>query len=756
MTLEEIQAERARLQAELERQNSAAMREAAFANGGSLSLDDIRRERAALEAELQRQQRLPQAHQNAAQAAAARQIARGAAPMGIGNLTQPLVNMVMDPARRQEVGRSFQGFVRDVQQLPSLNWRQVGQDALQQASEGIQNLPQTAGQIIQNLPRIVDEATVAPFRREEEAQRRLDLARGVGDDPSQAAQQANAATGQAAINVAAPLAMGGSASALRAGLVGAGATAPMAFGGEGSLQERIPRGIVQTGAGAALGAGVQGVANALPRVLNAPQRAQRIGQSFERAGVDPSYAALNAGTFGGRMTGALTNTIADNPIAGVTVRQRMGRQMEQAAAEARRIQGGYGGAASPEGAGATVQRGLRRYASDRTAPNPRPGADPRSIDTSEWSVPAQADAIYDHVLRPVESNQTNLQNTVRAISEVEALADNNPVVRELWNDPSLRSITTAAHELYTSPTQTLSLKAAREMRRRLRVRMGSPEPGQDYASLQRVYSALTEDIYAAAGPAAANLRRADQFYQRSMNRINETLAGVLNVSDPSAINPSEAFNAIRRAADGRRGNLRMLVAVKRALRPAELRTLAASLIDDMGRPTNGAGGTQAAELGFSVNTFSTNWNAMSPQARRILFGSARSNQLARALDDLAVVADSLKGVERTTNASGSGRYANIAATVGGAATNMPATIAVLTSGLITGELLTNPTFVRWLTSAARAGQRPGGMRGAMRDLSRLAASDPAIAAYAAELSQRAPDASGDPAGTPPQRAPALQ
>lgn len=544
-----------------------------------------------------------------------------------------------------------------------------------------------------------------------------------------------------------PAAGAGRIGALRAGLGAAAIDAPFAVGRqEGELQERLPGAAREVATVGALGAGLTSAANVIAPLL-AP-RAVRIANAFERQGVDPSIATVNAGTFGGRMSGPVTNAIADNPVAGVFVRPRIGRQAEQAAEASRRIQAAAGQTRSPEAAGAVVQRGIRRYATDAHAPSPRPMADPRTIHTGDWTVPAQADAIFDHVLTPVANNPTSLQRTVREIAAIDALSDNDPVVLAFRRDPVLRDITDTAHELATRPNAPLTLRAARELRRRLRLQMDDVfAGGQDNASLKRVYSALTRDIYDAAGPAARDLRRADLFYERRMRNISEALHDF----DPRhGADPSQSFMAIIRAADRTRGNVRQLVALRNALRPAEMNTLRASLIEHMGQPAKSAGGTQAADLGFSVNSFSTAWDSMSPLARRTLFGSSNS-PLLRDLEDLATIARQMKGVERTANASQSGNYIQFGTTMTGLVAAPAQTLMALTGMVGVGEALTRPSFVRWLVSASRSGQGVGGMRRQLAALARLASRDPALAPFYTELSQRLERQFAGPASTPPQR-----
>lgn len=205
-------------------------------------------------------------------------------PLGIGVIAGPISRTISDPDRRASAGRSLQGFARDVQTLPSLDYGRIANDTGQQISEGVRNLPRLAGEVVRNLPTIVRAATYGPIEDEELAQQRLELARMRGDASGarNAADAANANTALAAVNVGAPILAGPTPSLLRTSAVAAGATAPFAFSGSEPLQERIPRGIAQTTGAAALGAGLQQgasiVLNGGSRAVNA-LRARRYRQN---------------------------------------------------------------------------------------------------------------------------------------------------------------------------------------------------------------------------------------------------------------------------------------------------------------------------------------------------------------------------------------------------------------------------------------------------------------------------------------------
>lgn len=830
-----------------------------------------------------------------AQRAAERRLLRGMNPAGA--LTQPIVNMLSDPERRAALGDSAAGLMRDVQEIPNLDAGRLAQDTWAAASEGVRNLPQTAGDILGHLPQVLRGVTYGPFEDEERAQQELDLARATGDAEAMraAAQEANAQTGGAATN-----AVGfGLGSGVRTPLQAAGLAlaldAPHALSRNSDLplQERLPGALTEMGGSAAFGGVMQQGANSLGRWASTPPRTGDMVARMERAGVDPSLAAAN----GGGVSGMATKAIGDNLVAGPMVRARVERQLTQTRDAARRIASEYAQPRDLQGAGSTVQRAVQRFARDRNAPNPQPEADPLSVPTGDWSFAAKADAVFDHALQPVLDNTAELSSTVTVLNDLQRRAD-SPLVRQFQADPVLRSFDRTARRLARSgrdsyspqqataedlaaavsdienasrsvrnSEQSLStwarrqggivddrgdirgldpsgrgasamlsrngrsiddlannawedgyfpgenpptarefldaldrdirqpgsvtranaggfnpaddarqvlnyyeqmgvdttlrgrsleralrgvigvdeaadarpptLRDLRELRRKVRMAQDQPSLSQsvDNAALQRLEAALTEDIYAAAGDAAGNLRRADTWYRRGRTRINDTL------SDFFDMEPGGAIPSILQLARPD-GNARAIATLRNAMRPDEWRTVAASIIDHMGQPTAGASDV-GARIGFSVQRFATAYRAMSPQARRVIFGARgsratgagarRLNELADELDNLARVAQNLKGVEARANFSGSASHLQTGALATLGFANLPALIASLAALGLMGEVLTNPAAVRWLTSAPKRAATPAGMRSWLADLSRIAARDPALAPVYNEL-----------------------
>ena len=298
------------VEAELARRNSEAMRGAAFANSGRLSVEDINRELARRQSAQRDEQQSQRGAQHAGERAAERSVLRNSMPGGLGHIAQPFANMITDPARREAFGESVSAFARDVQQLPSQDWGQIARDTGDAIVSGVRNLPQTAQQVAQNLPQIARMATYGPFVDEERQQQEIDAARYRGDDATvqSAARQANASTGQAATNAISVAGAPFLATPASAGAFTAAVTAPTAFSGDAPLAERIPQGVATTLGASAFGAGAQQVANSVTRGLQPQPRRGRAPSSeraaaFERAGVRPTAAAVIGGESGGGDSG---------------------------------------------------------------------------------------------------------------------------------------------------------------------------------------------------------------------------------------------------------------------------------------------------------------------------------------------------------------------------------------------------------------------------------------------------------------------
>lgn len=248
--------------------------------------------------------------------------------------------------------------------------------------------------------------------------------------------------------------------------------------------------------------------------------------------------------------------------------------------------------------------------------------------------------------------------------------------------------------------------------------------------MKRVYGALTEDMSEAAqatGPEAAKkLAAADRYTRMFMNTSAQTLDKIARFDADE-----RAFEfAMTSSRDGGTA----LARLRRNFEPEEWDTVAATTLSRMGLAR--AGAQDATGDAFSVSTFLTNWNKLSPEARGVLFGGGRYKDLQPALDNLVKVVGSLKEVEKLTNTSNTAR--NMIAfttlqTLGGGLGGLMiggdgqdaflGAIGTAVAPRVAAKLITNPSFVKWLTTPVT---NPNGISAHMGRLTSIASAEPEV------------------------------
>lgn len=230
-----------------------------------------------------------------------------------------------------------------------------------------------------------------------------------------------------------------------------------------------------------------------------------------------------------------------------------------------------------------------------------------------------------------------------------------------------------------------------------------------------------------------DFRRADQFTRASAQRL-ETLEKMYGAQSAEQL----ALGVFKDTMGGRKGgNMERLQALKQSLRPDEWGDMSAGILREMGRPVGSAIGP-AQEAGFSVRTFMTNWNNMSPEARQTLFRTGRNAELSSALDDFVRTVNRLSDFEALANTSRSatngmgvaGLVSILAAVQQAFAGNLgSAAMAGTVGGGMWGlsKFMASPWYVSWLTRAARLSQdtqQYGALSAHVRMLMRRASNEP--------------------------------
>lgn len=230
---------------------------------------------------------------------------------------------------------------------------------------------------------------------------------------------------------------------------------------------------------------------------------------------------------------------------------------------------------------------------------------------------------------------------------------------------------------------------------------GSDVPRSKWNAL---YGALSKDMEAAAkdaGPAATlTWQRANTYTRVGMKRI-ESISHVIDKSG----GPEKIFQA---AISGAPEGATTLRAVMQSLPKDAQKTLAATVLRRLGRAVN----SKQSDTGevFSTETFLTNWNKLSPEAKRTLF-DRHGADFRQSMDQVAKVASNLReGSKVFVNPSGTGQAtAQTSAATGflislftGHPGGAAAIAGTATAANLSARLMTNPKFVNWLAKSTRA------------------------------------------------------
>lgn len=225
-----------------------------------------------------------------------------------------------------------------------------------------------------------------------------------------------------------------------------------------------------------------------------------------------------------------------------------------------------------------------------------------------------------------------------------------------------------------------------------------------------LYAALSDDLGSAVAdkPAAqAVWTRANNYTRAGMRRIEAIESVIDRAGGPEAI--------FRAATSGTREGATTLRAVMQSTDDEGKRMITATVLRRLGLAKAGVQG----DLGdrFSTETFLTNWNGLSTEAKRTLF-NRYGDRFRADMDQLAKFAANLRsGSQVFRNPSGTSQgvaQVGLAGTVGasvmalltghvvaGAAGLLGAGGTVVGGYLAADKLMANPRFVRWLAQSTK-------------------------------------------------------
>ncbi len=251
-----------------------------------------------------------------------------------------------------------------------------------------------------------------------------------------------------------------------------------------------------------------------------------------------------------------------------------------------------------------------------------------------------------------------------------------------------------------------------------------------------VYAALSKDLETAAG----NSPQAKQAWNRANNYFNARMQRVelLDAAIDKAGGPEKVFKALwSGAADGDT----TLRAVMQSIPKDAQRDLTAAFVRRLGR-SNPSAQNDAGDA-FSAQTFLTNWNRLSPEAKKTLF-DRHGPGFSANMDKIAKVASNLReGSSTFSNPSGTAaagaQIAGLTSFVTSLATGNPGVAAGVAgvSGAtnLWARAMTNPRFVAWLANQT---EKPvGAIPGQVAVLNNLAEkyNEPELAGVAELMNQ---------------------
>lgn len=483
-------------------------------------------------------------------------------------------------------------------------------------------------------------------------------------------------------------------------------------------------------AGMAGGTAASGFATGVPNATraafrgptsNVPQM-QRTIDDFATVGDRPSVGQVT----GNRRMQATENMLSRAPGGAGPLAVRAEQQAANIGARLDARASELAPRANGEQAGRAIDRGLNAFSRDFRS---------------------RAETLYSEVDRYIApDSRVAVTNTQRVLNDVTSPIAGAERTSRMLANPKMAQIRDALGADMDQPLDALLLRGPQaipyEAIKGLRSRVGkmltesSLVDDVPRAELKRLYGALSQDLAAAAeaaGPQAARAAtRANGFWRAGMARV-DAVENVINRSG----GPERIFEA---ATSGSREGATTLRAVMQSLPKEGQRVVTATVLRRLGR----ANPSQQDDVGgtFSTETFLTNWNRLSPEAKRALF-DRHGPKFRENMDTVARVAANLRdGAQVFRNPSGTAQATVQQGTVFGFVMSLVTgnfgAAGVIAGGVgsanLSARLMTNPTFVRWLATNSRVPSERIPI--ALNQLAQQAQGDPDIEEFIASLQQQ--------------------
>jgi len=517
----------------------------------------------------------------------------------------------------------------------------------------------------------------------------------------------------------------GAIPATAKGAAGAGILTGGAFSGlqpetqqlttEEAIAARQQRLAIGAGLGGVLGAGVQQVIQQAPALAGKlgdllPKIPGFIGRGIARlAKVNPQAAQDFAETNNIASLGALSDspvvklaeaTLEKFPLASDIMEKNASRVIANIESNIDTL-GGAKGVSNTE-AGEIIQGGVRKF-------------------VEKFS--AVSEKLYNRLDKFVSKEEsvssTNINNLFQQISKEQAAT---PALQaRIQNSEGFKVLNDIASDANLANGQ-LPYKALKRYRTLIGNKLNKPQliDSEEEAILDRAYGALTDDmrtIFQAKGDDALRaFDKTNDFYRQGRDRIKNSLQKVINQEAPEKV--------LRAALEGTKLGGTRIGRIMRSLDKQEREIVTGTVLKNLGKANPGA--QDATGDLFSVNTFLTNMNKLSPEAKTALFGD-KSNLTRRSIDVIASQASRLRDINRFRNPSGTAQQVTLGAVLMGLFTAPAATIGTVASANGLARLFTNESFIRFLGKSVNKQINPGNISKSLKALENVAKNNPGIA-----------------------------
>ncbi|WP_395006888.1 hypothetical protein [Cypionkella sp.] len=465
----------------------------------------------------------------------------------------------------------------------------------------------------------------------------------------------------------------GTAYAGAAGLVGE------TFGGSPTNENKLARDLMMMGevavpelagvSSTSLAAGrVAGAAAKMEAPVTARQAAARAASDL---GVTPSLGMTGKG---GAMAAAAMEKI---PLSSSIIAKDAARVVGEVESAFTKAVAGVGTPKGAVGAGDQLQAGLGKYVE---------------------GFKARSAQMFDKVAQEMPpTTKVKIASTEKAVADAKQYFGDNPQLAAKLGLNAWDGVIGEAAQ------NGISWQALRQFRTKIGEAIGSNRGAladEDMGRLKSLYGAITEDMGVAAqsqGPAAAKAwREANGYYKSGATRIEKYLDKTISADSPERA--FEAFTAMTKA-DRAGSDVQRMQQIKASLSRDDWNDVSASIVDRLGRANPGA--QDASGTAFSPAKFLTEWNKISPEAKKILLPDEARGELQK----LAVVADRVKAGNAERNMSNTGTPGAWLAILFGSSASPVTTGSALVANTLTAKALTSQTFLQAMNAAARGDTR---------------------------------------------------